>query len=129
MRLQPPIVFFCAILICTSAYSVEGCDENSKEWCEAYDLVERVAAADRQLNEVYKKLTAQLTATQKKSVIAAQRAWLAFRKLDCEVPVDLLNEIGSPATHRGVHQECMLDRTEQRIRELALYCRSIGECN
>lgn len=43
----------------------------------------RRAMADRELNQVYTRLMAQASPDGAKRLRAAQRAWIAFRDLDC----------------------------------------------
>ncbi|MBL8556229.1 MAG: DUF1311 domain-containing protein [Phenylobacterium sp.] len=44
----------------------------------------RYAIADRELNAAYRKLAAAASPDGKARLRAAQRAWIAFRDLDCE---------------------------------------------
>lgn len=44
----------------------------------------KLGAADAQLNAVYNKLTAKVSAAGKAKLIDAQRAWIKYRDLQCE---------------------------------------------
>lgn len=62
--------------------------------------------ADQKLNEVYQGILRRLPAVEQLKFKKAQRAWISFRDLDCKwafgaEPLD-----------------CMIDRTENRAREL-----------
>ena len=62
--------------------------------------------ANQKLNEVYQQILHRLAEPEQGKLKKSQRAWIAFRDLDCKwafgaEPVD-----------------CMIDRTENRVREL-----------
>ena len=128
MRALLVLTLLCGAVFGTSAIGAEKCAGNADEWCEANAAVVEAGAADRRLNDAYRKLTRQLSTAQKKSIVSAQRAWLDFRKLDCEAGLERLDRIGSPAVHQSVYKGCLTDHTEQRTKELVSFCESIGGC-
>lgn len=65
-----------------------------------------LASADQKLNEVFKKISGRLNAEEKEKMIKAQRAWLAFRDLDCKW------------AFRAEPLDCLIDRTINRTNEL-----------
>ena len=65
-----------------------------------------LASADKKLNDVFKKISGKLNAEDKAKLIKAQRAWLAFRDLDC------------CWAFRSEPLDCMIDRTTNRTNEL-----------
>jgi len=70
-------------------------------------------AADAELNRVYQRLMKDLTPEQKASLIAAERAWIAFRKADCAF---VGSEDGSIASVDAA--TCWTDRTIERTKQL-----------
>jgi uncharacterized protein YecT (DUF1311 family) len=62
--------------------------------------------ADQKLNEVYQKILHRLAEPEQVKLKKSQRAWMAFRDLDCKWAFD------------AVPLDCMIDRTENRVREL-----------
>lgn len=125
------LLVFSLLLVTTLGappVAAQSCEGETPEWCDAYAAVAKANAADRRLNEVYRKLTPQLSLVQKKSIVSAQRAWVEFQRLDCEAELDLLDRVGSPALHQSVHAGCLKERAEQRTKELLSYCKSLGGC-
>jgi len=71
--------------------------------------------ADAELNVVFKKLIALLDEEGKKKLVAAQRAWLAFRDAQATFDADAMRG-GSAA--RGIYSATREELTEQRTVEL-----------
>ncbi len=69
---------------------------------------------DARLNKAYKAAMAPLSAPRKKQLLAAQRAWLAFRDANCPFYAD--PEGGSVAA--VVANDCVLSATANRALEL-----------
>jgi uncharacterized protein YecT (DUF1311 family) len=65
-----------------------------------------LATADQKLNAVFKKISAKLNGEEKAKLIKAQRAWLAFRDVDCTW------------AFRAEPLDCLIDRTTNRTNEL-----------
>lgn len=72
-------------------------------------------AADRALNAAYRKLTAGLDAHEKELLVAAQRAWIAFRDKECTYYASQ-SEGGSiyPLLYSG----CLRELTNARTRQI-----------
>lgn len=124
------------LLLCISSYGIGGlalaasidkCRNSKDEFCEANVAEAEFRRADRQLNDVYAKLMRQLADSQKKELVVSQRAWVEFRRLDCDAR-DRLIEGGAPAIHQVAHHGCMKNRTIQRVRELKEFCEITGGC-
>lgn len=73
------------------------------------------AAQDTRLNANYKALGATLTPERKRQLLAAQRAWIAFRDANCSFYAD--PDGGTLA--RTLGNECVLRETTRRADELA----------
>src|SRR5262245_23377905 len=69
---------------------------------------------DARLNDNYKKLMSKLSRDQKKALVEAQRAWIKFRKANCDFtyPAD-----GGSAARLGA-SGCWLTMTATRAKEL-----------
>jgi uncharacterized protein YecT (DUF1311 family) len=65
-----------------------------------------LAAADQKLNKIFKKISGRLDVKEKAKLVKAQRAWLAFRDLDCSW------------AFRAEPLDCLIDRTTNRTNEL-----------
>jgi uncharacterized protein YecT (DUF1311 family) len=62
--------------------------------------------ADQRLNDVYQQILHRLTEPEQAKLKRAQHAWIAFRDLDCKW------------AFAAEPLDCMIDRTENRVREL-----------
>jgi uncharacterized protein YecT (DUF1311 family) len=84
-----------------------------------------LAEKDRELNQAYRALVQSLKpdskvdstdyAKVKKRLLAAQRAWLTFRDNDCTAKEVQWNAF---TMRGGIYFGCMIERTEQRTKEL-----------
>ena len=72
---------------------------------------------DARLNAAYKKVMAGLNARQKAKLLAAQRAWIAFRDAECASYQD--EEWGTIS--RVISAGCVLHMTVQRTMDLERY--------
>jgi len=72
--------------------------------------------ADARLNVTYKKLLASLDAEGKKKLIAAERAWVAYRDAQADFDADSAARGGSMEPLE--YNEACLELTEARIKEL-----------
>jgi uncharacterized protein YecT (DUF1311 family) len=73
---------------------------------------------DRRLNAAYAKAQRELTPDERKTLQAAQRAWVAFRDADCAARVDP-EQWGSLSRING--NLCLLNRTIERTIELEAF--------
>jgi uncharacterized protein YecT (DUF1311 family) len=114
MRITLIAVLSSAWLFSLSA-TAEDCDQlkqGSTLWagCNNYKAFE---AADKDLNDAYRKLTTVLNQPSwgeaKQKLIAAQRAWIVFRDKECEFSQELIGG----ANHVN-QSECMVDMTKER---------------
>lgn len=78
---------------------------------------EEMKVQDRALNAAYKKAMAALPADQQAKLRLAQRAWLDFRKLDCDVFYG--KETGTIASLEA--GGCMITHTKRRVADLEAF--------
>ncbi len=106
-----------------------ACSESSPDYnpeaCELEEQELKTTQTDSQLNKIYKKLTSNLNAEQKKDLVAAQRLWIQFHKKDCDF-MDTLMEGGSPIRHSIVFSGCREDYINTRIKQLTVFCSDFG---
>ncbi len=103
------IAFFSACLLCNLAWSQSQPEMNET-------ALEDFQKADARLNVTYKKLLASLDADGKKKLIAAERAWVAYRDAQADFEADLEARGGSMAPM--IYNETCTELTEARIKEL-----------
>lgn len=73
-----------------------------------------LAEVDVRLNAAYRKAMTALAPDQQEKLRAAERLWINFRQVDCDVFYG--KETGTMATVQG--GSCMIDHAEQRIVDL-----------
>nr|WP_279292473.1 DUF1311 domain-containing protein [Methylobacterium goesingense] len=83
-------------------------------------LADALKAADVDLNQVYRTLNDRLDTNGKRNLVAAERAWIAFRDRECDLrtgydTVDLANN-GTLAPY--LVGDCRLGLTRARTTEL-----------
>ena len=76
--------------------------------------------ADRALNEAYREILRRLgdETHAKQLVVAAQKAWIAFRDAECAFPV---SSSGGGSIYPMEYSLCLEDQTKKRTKELQAY--------
>jgi hypothetical protein len=102
---------FCLLLLLFSAISFSQSVTGEGELYEQYQKV------DKELNSVYNKLLKGIKETDKKNLVAAQKAWIKFRDLDCKF------QSQDPGDGGGTYEnkmkiDCLIRKTAERIKEL-----------
>jgi uncharacterized protein YecT (DUF1311 family) len=120
------VMIICLAVLWNGALLAATDDDLSKEYSVCMDKSGGVtpemlecngAEFDRQdarLNDNYKKLMSQQSRDQKKALLGAQRAWIKFRKANCDFYYDPKG--GSAARLGG--SSCWLTMTAARATEL-----------
>lgn len=122
-----------AMLLAWTAPSPAGAQWKPRTSCDKLDgyamedcLTKEAAEADKALNAAYQKMLAAIDqdatpsdpkATWRDNLIAAQRAWIAYRDANCKF--DLIGaewHFGSGTT--AAQQQCVLALTQSRTQEL-----------
>ena len=76
-------------------------------------IQEKITAADRRLNAAYKALQAQIDASQRQPLLAAQRLWVRYRDANCG-----FYGVQDGSIRQVQAAECIRSMTEDRAREL-----------
>jgi uncharacterized protein YecT (DUF1311 family) len=87
--------------------------ETAQGMVEALD--KKIAAADADLNDAYKRLLARLDDTGKEKLKKAEHAWIAFRDAQCEVEAD---EARGGTLERVLRLKCCLRMIQARTAEI-----------
>ena len=103
------VTIFVSSFLCNSARSQSQPELNDASWA-AYQR------ADARLNATYKKLLAKLDDEGRKKLIAAERAWLAYRDAQADFDADAAARGGSMEPLE--YNESCLELTEARIKQL-----------
>jgi uncharacterized protein YecT (DUF1311 family) len=95
------VMVICLAVLWNGQLFAETGDDLSKEYSDCIDKASRGATAemfecngeeldrqDARLNDAYKRLMSKQSRGQKKALVEAQRAWLKFRKANCDFYYD-----------------------------------------
>lgn len=77
-------------------------------------------AADRQINQVYRQVTASVNQDQKSALVSAQQAWIKFRDENCKFET---YPNRSSSGYRVFLNQCLERVTRSRTAELEAYLR------
>ncbi len=116
--------FFVLILMAalTSAAYADECDNAMDQATMNRCAHQSFEKADAELNAVYKKLQSRKMddAQAGKLLIAAERAWVAFRDAECEF--DAADNIGG-SIYPMIYSGCLERLTKARVDQLDRYLR------
>ncbi len=73
--------------------------------------VENFNVEDARLNDNFKKLNAKLDSVAKKKLLAAQRAWIAYKEADCKYSAD---EMRGGSYEKVILMGCLAGKTKER---------------
>lgn len=116
--------FFALLLATQSAFPPDPeCIGHGSTPAACAELDRQAASAEKSLNSTYRLLLAKLEANgsnaffaqAKVDLMAAQRAWVAFREKDCDARAGIYQGLGLLS---GLGNTCRLDRARQRTGEL-----------
>jgi len=119
MRLFLGLILIAAF---TSAARADECDNAMDQSTMNACVDQSFKKADEELNAVYKKLQSRKNddAQAVKLLIAAERAWVAFRDAECEF--DAADNLGG-SIYPMVYSGCLERLTQARIDQLSRYLR------
>jgi uncharacterized protein YecT (DUF1311 family) len=77
-------------------------------------------AADKELNTLYKKITARLkdNAEAKQLLVKAQRAWIGFRDAECSFSA---SGVEGGSVYPMIHNGCITGLTKARVQAFKIY--------
>jgi uncharacterized protein YecT (DUF1311 family) len=121
------VMIICLAILWNGQLLAETDDDLSKEYSVCIDKASRGATAemfecngeeldrqDARLNDAYKKLMSKLSRDRKKALVEAQRAWIKFRKANCDYWFDPHGGTAARMNASG----CLLTMTATRAKEL-----------
>ena len=96
LRRSPALILMCSVVVAVPL--LLGPNSAGQTQAEITSLAGKMAAeSDRKLNEVYRRLVASIgdDKQMKDKLVAAQRAWVKFRDLECDLEGDVIARGGS----------------------------------
>lgn len=103
------LIFLLLFFFSTISFSQSATGED-----ELYTEYKKV---DKELNTVYNMLKKELNNTDKKNLIAAQKAWIVFRDLNCKFQSQDPGDGGGPYENK-LKLDCLIGATIERTKEL-----------
>jgi uncharacterized protein YecT (DUF1311 family) len=84
--------------------------------------------ADRDLNGVYGELAGTMDAADRKLLVAAERAWIAWRDSECEFEAQGVSGYDRTGSGYGLEVgRCRLGLTKARVEQLRAYLRDVRQ--
>jgi uncharacterized protein YecT (DUF1311 family) len=100
---------------CSAAEQSDPCDKASSQAEINACSAERYQAADREMNETYRRLQARVRGKSRELLTRAQKAWVRFRDFECEL--ESAGARGGSA-YRALHNQCLARLTGARTEDL-----------
>ncbi|GJD54061.1 hypothetical protein OPKNFCMD_6842 [Methylobacterium crusticola] len=121
--------FLSAVLLAPVTSAWAGSCADAPNQMEATSCAsEQFATADAELNRLYGVLRTKLDVPGQRNLVAAQRAWITFRDLECNLRTGY--DPGDPAAGGTIASmlvgECRTELTRQRSRDLQAQIRCPG---
>jgi uncharacterized protein YecT (DUF1311 family) len=100
---------------CSGAERTDVCDKASSQAEINACSAERYQAAEKEMNEDYRRLRARLRGSNRDVLTRTQNAWLRFRKLECELESAAAR---GGSAHAALHNQCLARITTARTEDL-----------
>ncbi len=132
------VLIICLAVLWSEELLAATDDDLSKEYSNCIDKAtsegttadmfqcngEELDRQDARLNDTYKKLMSKLSRNQKKVLLEGQRAWIIFRKTNCELFYQHAGGDDGGTAARFEFGGCSLNMTAARAKELESLLRS-----
>ena len=117
---MPALAGFLAIAATTQARAADDCSNASTQAAMTECADKSLIASDAELNTLYKKIQARLKDDQETSklLVAAQRAWVAFRDAECTFSS---SGVAQGSIYPMTLLQCRDGLTGQRIKDFQKY--------
>lgn len=106
------------LLIALAAPAAGACDDATSTAAIVACIDREAQAADRRLNTAYRTARTRVSPAQAQRLLAAQRAWIAFRDANCRAYA-----AGEGSVTRIEAAQCRRDTTAARAAELSRFAR------
>lgn len=102
------------------AHSQQSCGDKTNQTDMNICAGQAYSKADRELNSVYKQIAGRLKddAGTTKLLVAAQKAWIAFRDAECNFSS---STVQGGSAYPFISNSCLYDKTKSRIQDLKVY--------
>ncbi|MGZ9737768.1 lysozyme inhibitor LprI family protein [Pseudomonas sp. GNP012] len=118
--MNPRLLLALTPLLFTSMAVAVDCDNASDQATMNQCAAQQNAAADKELNALYQQITSRFKGNpdNKKLLVGAQRAWVAFRDAECKFSA---SGVEGGSVYPLIYSNCTTELTKARIQTFKNY--------
>jgi uncharacterized protein YecT (DUF1311 family) len=118
--MNPRLLLALTPLLFTSMAVAVDCDNASNQATMNQCAAQQNAAADKELNALYQQITSRFKGNpdNKKLLVGAQRAWVAFRDAECKFSA---SGVEGGSVYPLIYSNCTTELTKARIQTFKNY--------
>ncbi|AZO91301.1 urease-associated protein [Stutzerimonas stutzeri] len=118
--MNPRLLLALTPLLFTSMAVAVDCDNASDQATMNQCAAQQNAAADKELNALYQQITSRFKGNpdNKKLLVGAQRAWVAFRDAECKFSA---SGVEGGSVYSLIYSNCTTELTKARVQTFKNY--------
>jgi uncharacterized protein YecT (DUF1311 family) len=118
--MNPRLLLALTPLLFTSMAVAVDCDNASNQATMNQCAAQQNAAADKELNALYQQITSRFKGNpdNKKLLVGAQRAWVAFRDAECKFSA---SGVEGGSVYSLIYSNCTTELTKARVQTFKNY--------
>ncbi|MNB92784.1 hypothetical protein D3C75_398950 [compost metagenome] len=118
--MNPRLLLALTPLLFTSMAVAVDCDNASNQATMNQCAAQQNAAADKELNALYQQITSRFKGNpdNKKLLVGAQRAWVAFRDAECKFST---SGVEGGSVYPLIYSNCVTELTRARVQTFKNY--------
>ncbi|AFY18742.1 MULTISPECIES: lysozyme inhibitor LprI family protein [Pseudomonas] len=118
--MNPRLLLALTPLLFTSMAVAVDCDNASDQATMNQCAAQQNAAADKELNALYQQITSRFKGNpdNKKLLVGAQRAWVAFRDAECKFSA---SGVEGGSVYPLIYSNCTTELTKARVQTFKNY--------
>ncbi|MFL8990190.1 lysozyme inhibitor LprI family protein [Pseudomonas sp. QLc11A] len=118
--MNPRLLLALTPLLFTSMAVAVDCDNASNQATMNQCAAQQNAAADKELNALYQQITSRFKGNpdNKKLLVGAQRAWVAFRDAECKFSA---SGVEGGSVYPLIYSNCTTELTKARVQTFKNY--------
>jgi len=118
--MNPRLLLALTPLLFTSMAVAVDCDNASDQATMNQCAAQQNAAADKELNALYQQITSRFKGNpdNKKLLVGAQRAWVAFRDAECKFSA---SGVEGGSVYPLIYSNCTSELTKARVQTFKNY--------
>ena len=118
--MNPRLLLALTPLLFTSMAVAVDCDNASNQATMNQSAAQQNAAADKELNALYQQITSRFKGNpdNKKLLVGAQRAWVAFRDAECKFSA---SGVEGGSVYPLIYSNCVTELTKARVQTFKNY--------